>query len=95
MRVRSTLAGAWALVATLLTATGFREAVPATAEAALAAPVPQGALARGAKVTFETVRGDQVRHSQRARLLSLAVDRGETPTPFLPVSYTHLRAHET
>ncbi len=42
-------------------------------------------MARGAKVTFESVRGDKVRHSQRARLLSLAVDRGETPTPFLPV----------
>lgn len=42
-------------------------------------------MARGAKVTFEAVRGDKERHSQRARLLSLAVDRGETPTPFLPV----------
>jgi cbb3-type cytochrome oxidase cytochrome c subunit len=79
------LAVAWALAATLLTASGFREAVSVVAEVALAAPVPQGSLARGAKVTFETVRGDQVRHSQRARLLSLAVDRGETPTPFLPV----------
>lgn len=42
-------------------------------------------MARGAKVTFVPVRGDKVRHSQIARLLSLAVDRGETPTPFLPV----------
>jgi cytochrome c2 len=41
---------------------------------------------RGAKVTFERVvgRGDvgQV-HRQRARLLSLAVERGEAPTPFV------------
>lgn len=42
-------------------------------------------MARGAKVTFETLRGDKVRHSLHARLLSLAVDRGEVPTPFLPV----------
>ncbi|MGK0303133.1 MAG: hypothetical protein ACI89X_004021, partial [Planctomycetota bacterium] len=36
--------------------------------------IPQGPMVRGAKVSFETVRGDKVRHSQRARLLSLAVD---------------------
>jgi len=41
-------------------------------------------MARGAKVTFESI-GDKARHSQRARLLSLAVERGETPTPYLPV----------
>jgi mono/diheme cytochrome c family protein len=40
----------------------------------------------GAKVTFERVTaGDAEKqvHSQRARLLSLAVERGETPTPFV------------
>jgi len=85
MRARSTLAVAWAVAATLMTAMGSRGAELEVAEASLVVPAPQGALARGAKVTFETVRGDQVRHSERARLLSLAVDRGETPTPFLPV----------
>lgn len=52
------------------------------------APVPPPiARAPGAKVTFErVVAGDAERqvHSQRARLLSLAVERGETATPFLP-----------
>jgi cbb3-type cytochrome oxidase cytochrome c subunit len=94
MRVRSTLAVGWTLAVTLLTATGFGEAEPVVALAAAmpqlsvvpSAPViPQGPMARGAKVTFVSVRGDKERHSQSARLLSLAVDRGETPTPFLPV----------
>ena len=67
---------AWLVAVTVLTASGFRKPAPA---------LPQGPMARGAKVTFETVRGDKVRHSVRARVLSLAVDRGETPTPFLPV----------
>lgn len=42
---------------------------------------------RGAKVTFERLGGGKdaaKTHSQRARLLSLAVERGETPSPFLP-----------
>ena len=56
--------------------------VPLVPEAPL---VPQGQMARGVKVTFEAIRGDKERHSQRARLLSLAVERGETPTPYLPV----------
>ena len=44
----------------------------------------QGGRARGAKVTFESLRkGGDGPHSERARLLSLAVERGETPTPFL------------
>lgn len=41
----------------------------------------------GAKVTFERLGpadAPRLEHSQRARLLSLAVERGETPTPFLP-----------
>lgn len=46
---------------------------------------PQGQLARGVKVTFESVSDSKLRHSNRARLLSLAVERGETPTPYLPV----------
>ena len=50
---------------------------------------PQGAtasLARGAVVTFERRGPADARpevHVQRARLLSLAVERGETPSPFL------------
>ena len=39
---------------------------------------PQGQLARGVKVTFESVSDSKLRHSNRARLLSLAVERGET-----------------
>ena len=40
---------------------------------------------QGAVVTFERVGGgERVQHTQRARLLSLAVERGETATPFLP-----------
>lgn len=46
----------------------------------------QGAAVRGAKVTFERVlpagEPKQVQ-SQRTRLLSLAVERGEVPSPFL------------
>ncbi|HEB54363.1 MAG TPA: c-type cytochrome, partial [bacterium] len=52
--------------------------------AAVAQSAPQASLQQGAKVTFEQLRGGKARHSQRARLLSLAVERGETPTPFLP-----------
>ena len=70
------MAFGWLLAVTVLTAAGFERVGNAA---------PRRATARGAKVTFETVRGDKVRHSQRARLLSLAVERGETPTPFLPV----------
>ena len=51
---------------------------------------PQGGNVRGAKVTFERVlprgREPQVQ-SQRARLLSLAVERGEVPSPFLEPGY--------
>lgn len=46
----------------------------------------QGARAQGAKVTFERVGVDDARparQSQHARLLSLAVERGESPTPFV------------
>ena len=47
---------------------------------------PQGARTQGVKVTFERVAGGDApaqRQSQRARLLSLAVERGETATPFV------------
>ncbi|MCC7398469.1 MAG: c-type cytochrome [Planctomycetes bacterium] len=57
----------------------------ATAAVAAGAP-PQAPTARGAKVTFERVLppgSPPQRISQRARLLSLAVERGETPSPFL------------
>ncbi|MCU0866446.1 MAG: c-type cytochrome [Planctomycetes bacterium] len=52
-------------------------------------PAPTAAASRlpGAKVTFERRAGadaDKQVHSQRARLLSLAVERGETATPFVP-----------
>lgn len=47
----------------------------------------QGPREKGLKVTFEPVDHDRRSaegvHSQRARLLSLAVQRGETPTPML------------
>ncbi len=44
----------------------------------------QGDLARGAKVTFRSAGGDHASVSVRSRLLALAVERGETPTPMLP-----------
>ncbi|MEC9047415.1 MAG: c-type cytochrome [Planctomycetota bacterium] len=74
MRFHRSLLLGWALIVTLLTAAGFQRVTEAAAVA----------MERGAKVTFSTVRGDKVTHSQRARLLSLAVERGETPTPYLP-----------
>ncbi len=77
MRVRSSLALGWLLAVTVLTSAGF--------EQVSAEPSPaRGSMARGAKVTFAASRGGKVTHSQRARLLSLAVERGETPTPYLP-----------
>lgn len=66
----------WFVAVSVLSAAGVGKAT---------ALVPQGPMTRGAKVTFAAVRGDKSQHSQRARLLSLAVERGETPTPFLPV----------
>jgi len=80
MRIRTSMAFGWLLAVTLLTAAGFERVTEPAARTAF-----QGPMARGAKVTFATRRGDKVTHSQRARLLSLAVERGETPTPFLPV----------
>jgi hypothetical protein len=67
---------AWA-VATLAASFGSQD--PAAAAASQAARAP------GAKVTFERLGGETPapRQSQRARLLSLAVERGETPTPFV------------
>ena len=50
----------------------------------------QGEKTRGAKVTFERVLpADQPRqvHSRRARLVSLAVGRGEVPSAFLDPGY--------
>jgi len=50
-------------------------------------PAPAAvARARGAKVTYERLGpagAKKQTHSERARLLSLAVERGETPTPFV------------
>src|SRR5262245_46089765 len=63
----------------------------------LGAP-PQEPRVRGAKVTFERpAAGDHkaVAHSQRARLLSLAVERGETPSPFVPVGMFRATYHAT
>ena len=60
---------------------------PATTAATVVGLPPQGPRSQGAKVTFERLGGGDTEplvHSQRARLLSLAVERGETPTPFLP-----------
>lgn len=42
---------------------------------------------RGLEVTFETMgagKGKEPAHCQTARVLSLCVERGETPTPFVP-----------
>ena len=75
MRLRSSLLFGWVLVVCSLTAAGFNRAGSGMA----------AATARGAKVTYSTVRGEKASHSQRARLLSLAVERGETPSPYLPV----------
>lgn len=63
---------------------GTAEAESPRAATASSDAASQGPMARGLKVTFETLRGDKVVHSQRARLLSLGVERGESPTPFLP-----------
>ncbi|MDO8349238.1 MAG: PA14 domain-containing protein, partial [Planctomycetota bacterium] len=54
--------------------------------AARAAQNPQAPPMRGAKVTFERMlAADQPREAQsrRVRLLSLGVERGETPSPLL------------
>jgi len=87
MRVRSAALLAFALSTAAFTSVGpERDASASASTAAAEAPTapPQGALARGAKVTFEPVRKDGGKPiSLRARLLSLAVERGETPTPFL------------
>lgn len=59
-----------------------------------APPRPQSERVRGAKVTFERVLpADQPRqaHSQRMRLMSLAVERGEVPSAFLEVGYWKAR----
>lgn len=49
-----------------------------------AAPARQDApLVRGAKVTFHKPSGDGPSVSVRSRLLAIAVERGETPTPVL------------
>lgn len=51
-----------------------------------AAPAAQAAAVQGAKVTFERLASGDApaqRQSQHARVLSLAVERGETPTPFV------------
>lgn len=67
--------GVWSAVVVLLSAGPWHRDT--------AAPLRQ--RTQGAKVTFERLGGDgpALRHSQRARLLSLAVERGETPTPFV------------
>jgi len=78
MRTRSLLAAGWLGAVAMLTAAGF-----ARVDAGASAPVR--GVAQGAKVTFSTARGEKISHTQRARLLSLAVERGETPTPYLPV----------
>jgi DNA-binding NarL/FixJ family response regulator len=62
----------WALAAAGLTVAPQDPAAPAAARA------------QGAKVTYERLGPADSKkqlHSQRARLLSLAVERGETPTP--------------
>jgi cytochrome c553 len=64
----------WALAAAGLTVAPQDPAAPAAARA------------QGAKVTYERLGPADSKkqlHSQRARLLSLAVERGETPTPFV------------
>ncbi len=76
---RGSICGLALWAATVLGATSLAPQDPA--------PQPPVTRARGAQVTFERVgpadAAPQV-HSQRARLLSLAVERGETATPFVP-----------
>ncbi|MCR9245203.1 MAG: c-type cytochrome [bacterium] len=83
-RIAALLVVAWGVAIVALTA-GSSSIVLRDAAAAT-----QGALERGAKVTFERVlpadRPPQVQ-SQRSRLLSLAVERGEVPSPFLELGY--------
>lgn len=78
MRIRGSLALVWLSAVTLLTAAGFERGSGEGAEVAM-----RKATAQGARVTFTAKRGDKASHTQRARLLSLAVERGETPTPYL------------
>ena len=80
MRIRGSLALGWLSAVTLLTAAGFEQV---DGEAATAPA--RAEMARGAKVTFTNVRGEPVVHTQRARLLSLAVERGESASPYLPI----------
>ena len=80
MQTRSLLAIGWLATVTMLTAAGFARIDERSDRVPL-----RLATAQGAKVTFSTVRGEKLSHTQRARLLSLAVERGETPTPYLPV----------
>lgn len=47
------------------------------------AGLAQGDLAHGAKVTFRNTGGDKASVSVRSRLIALAVERGETPSPML------------
>ena len=81
------VASAWAASAWL--------PAPLPQEPAAQAP-PQEPRVRGAKVTFEGLAAQtRVVHSQRARLLSLAVERGESPSPFLPVGLFRATWHAT
>ena len=81
MRAQLVWACAWLAAVAALSAGSTFDADTGDAPA-----LPQGGRARGVKVTFARVRpGDGPNEvSRRARLLSLAVERGETPTPLLP-----------
>ena len=77
--------GVWLFAIVSWSAWSPQDPVPAPAApgAPAAATAPR---LPGAKVTFERLGGDgaPLVHTQTARLLSLAVERGETPTPFVP-----------
>ncbi|MFK7740361.1 MAG: cytochrome c family protein [Planctomycetota bacterium] len=81
------LALSWFAAVTVATAfgsgssDGLRDRLPAPPSHS--PPQGQGAMAQGARVTFQSLRDASVTHTQRARLLSLAVERGETPSPYL------------
>jgi cytochrome c2 len=73
-------------VRAVLGAVALAAIVLATAAAPSPLRPPQAPTAPGAKLTIERlgpVDGRPQKHSQRARLLSLAVERGETATPFV------------
>src|SRR5678816_3810988 len=68
----------------------WNDFVPASDELLRKSMVPEAMKALGVKITLETVNGNDL----QPRVTS-AIQSGAGPDIFMPVSYTHLRAHET